>query len=341
MFAPLTELANRLAQNAEAVCRTYLSRGHRSGHYWTVGDTHNTPGRSLYVRLDGPRAGKWADAATGEHGDLLDLIAAARDLSLRDTCAEARAFLALPPEISAVVAAVSPAVPAGSSGAARRLFAAGRPLTRTPAEAYLRQRGILLSPGLTALRYHPACYYRDGRDRQIWPALLAAVTDDAGEITGVQRTYLDPHTARKAPLADPRRALGHLVGHAVRFHAATDTLAVGEGIETLLALGSVLPGMPLAACLSANCLTAILFPTGLRRLYVARDNDAAGRRAAERLSDRGRAAGLDVRLLQPRTKDFNDDLLRFGPAGLAQRLVSQLAPDDAERFLLPPDSAGR
>ena len=44
----------------------------------------NTPGRSLYVRLHGPdrgpgAAGKWTDAATGEHGDLLDLIALNRD----------------------------------------------------------------------------------------------------------------------------------------------------------------------------------------------------------------------------------------------------------------------
>ena len=70
------ELAHRLAQNAEAVCRHYLSNGRRSGGYWHVGDVANTPGQSLYVRLSGARAGKWCDAATAEHGDLLDLIAA-------------------------------------------------------------------------------------------------------------------------------------------------------------------------------------------------------------------------------------------------------------------------
>jgi hypothetical protein len=47
-----------------------------------VGDAHNAPGRSLYVRLIGPTSGdrargKWTDAATFEHGDLLDLIATA------------------------------------------------------------------------------------------------------------------------------------------------------------------------------------------------------------------------------------------------------------------------
>ncbi|MGY3079202.1 hypothetical protein ACVWZZ_005610 [Bradyrhizobium sp. LM6.10] len=45
------ELARRLAREAEAVCRHYLSNGKRAGQYWVVGDVHNTPGRSLFVRL--------------------------------------------------------------------------------------------------------------------------------------------------------------------------------------------------------------------------------------------------------------------------------------------------
>ena len=55
-----------------------------------------TPGRSLYVCLTGPRAGRWTDAATSEHGDLLDLIAANRGLDLRAALDEATAFLRLP-----------------------------------------------------------------------------------------------------------------------------------------------------------------------------------------------------------------------------------------------------
>ena len=59
-----SELANRLARDAEAVCRHYLSAGRREGRYWLVGDVRNTPGRSMFVRLKesvkGP-AGKWTD----------------------------------------------------------------------------------------------------------------------------------------------------------------------------------------------------------------------------------------------------------------------------------------
>ena len=74
-----SDLARRLAEQAELVCRHYLSNGRRVGHYWIVGDVRNAPGRSTFVRLRGPgagkgAAGKWTDAATGEHGDLLDVI---------------------------------------------------------------------------------------------------------------------------------------------------------------------------------------------------------------------------------------------------------------------------
>ena len=54
------DLAHRLARDAEAVCRHYLSNGRREGRYWLVGDVRNTPGRSLFVRLKGPESGKGA-----------------------------------------------------------------------------------------------------------------------------------------------------------------------------------------------------------------------------------------------------------------------------------------
>lgn len=57
MSGPAAELACRLARDAEAVCRHYLSRGRRNGRYWIVGDAMNTPGRSLY---NGPDSGPGA-----------------------------------------------------------------------------------------------------------------------------------------------------------------------------------------------------------------------------------------------------------------------------------------
>jgi hypothetical protein len=311
-----------------------------------VGDVRNTPGRSLYVRLTGPEsgpgaAGKWTDAATGEHGDLLDLIALNRGLdAFRDVLDEARRFLCLPRSEPAHPTR-EPPLPGGSIEAARRLFRAGRPVAGTQAEAYLRARGITARLDWPSLRSHPALWYRPDRDaaRESWPGLLAAVTDAHGRITGVHRTWLDRQRPEKAPLADPRRALGHLLGNGVRFGRAADVLAAGEGIETMLALKSVLPDLPMIAALSANHLAALDLAPMLARLYVARDRDAAGRMAAERLHARGRDAGIEVRDLMPARSDFNADLRRLGADAMLARLADQLAPADVLRFVRHRDAA--
>jgi hypothetical protein len=60
-------LAARLAQNAEAVCKKYLSQGRRCGNYWLAGDVHDNPGRSLFVRLAGPSYGRGAAGKWTEH----------------------------------------------------------------------------------------------------------------------------------------------------------------------------------------------------------------------------------------------------------------------------------
>jgi hypothetical protein len=340
-------LARRLAREAEAVCRHYLPHGRRSGRYWVTGDADDTPGRSLYVRLSGPdsgpgAAGRWSDAATAEHGDLLDLIGRRRHLSrVADTLAEARAFLALPRPSPADALPRRSSAPSGSMEAARRLFALGRPVPGTPAETYLRARGITARLDWPALRFHPAVWYRESEahPREAWPALLATVTDHVGTITGIQRSWLDRTGTEKAPVADPRRALGCLIGNGVRFGTAVEpapaqagVVAAGEGVETMLALASVLPSLPLIAALSANHLAALTFCPSWRRLYVARDNDAAGRHAAQRLHERGQAAGIEIRELVPVHEDFNADLCALGPAALSAHLAPQLVPTDLDRF---------
>ncbi|WP_316172275.1 toprim domain-containing protein [Bradyrhizobium sp. SZCCHNRI3037] len=339
-----SELARRLAREAEAVCRHYLSNGRRQGRYWLVGDIGNTPGRSLFVRLHtsskGP-AGKWTDAATGEHGDLLDIVAATCGLhSFREVAEEARRFLKLPRWQREPTIDLQAAQGPRDSKAAHRLFAMAQPLSGTLGEVYLRGRGIDPLVSTDALRFHPRCYYRPDDTTQVetWPALIAAVTNVNGRITGIHRTWLDPdgyddRRLGKAPIDTPRRAMGDLLGNAVRFGNVDDVLAAGEGIETMLSLRTVLPSMPMAAALSANHLAALLWPASLRRLYVAVDADPAGHAAAKALAARAVEAGVDAIALSSRLKDFNDDLRAFGATSLREALSGQLLPDDAARFL--------
>jgi hypothetical protein len=341
-----TALARRLAERAQAVCQRYLSNGRREGRYWLVGDARNTPGRSLFVRLEasvkGPR-GKWTDAATAEHGDLLDIIRKSCGLvDFKDVADEARSFLSLPhPEPGQGARRTRRVLaPVGSPEASRRLFAMAQPISRTLVESYLRRRGITTLPETGSLRFHPRCYYRpdEHSPTEIWPAMIASVTDLSGRQTGAHRTWLDPGgfreaTLGKAPIDTPRRAMGDLFGHAVRFGVAGEVMAAGEGIETMLSLRSALSTMPMAAALSAGHLRALLFPDTLRRLYVARDDDPAGDAATVTLIDRAQEVGIEAITLSPRLGDFNEDLRILGLEALATALRVQIAPQDVARFM--------
>jgi hypothetical protein len=337
MTETAADLARRLAAHADDVCRYYLSNGCREGRTWRVGDVDNTPGRSLCVQLTETRrsaAGRWIDFATGEHGDLLDLIAHARHLdAFRNVLDEARRFLGSPETIATQPG--YPPVTTRPPEAARRLFASAKPIRGTIAETYLRNRGIANACHITALRFHPRCWYRahDGALRETWPALIAAVTDLNGRITGVQRTWLARDGCGKAPLATPRRAMGQLAGNGVRFGTPTDVIATGEGLETMLALRQMLPAMPMVAALSASHLAMLILHPGLRRIYIARDNDRAGRRAADRLAARARTDGIEALFLTPSTDDFNTDFNAFGRDALTAFLRVQLGPEDGSCFL--------
>jgi len=164
-----------------------------------------------------------------------------------------------------------------------------------------------------------------------WPALLAAITDLHGTITGILRTWLDRSRPAKAPLADPRRALGHLLGNAVRFGDASDILPPAKASRPCSHSNPSCRCCPWPPVFRPTISPPSSCPPALRRLYVARDNDAAGIKAAERL--RERADGIDVRELVPIHGDFNLDLCRLGPDGMRAHLTDQFVSSDLTRFL--------
>lgn len=173
----------------------------------------------------------------------------------------------------------------------------------------MRARKITADLSDAPLRYHPALIYRESRNgfsRRL-PALVAAVTDNSGEITGIHRTFLDPAHAAKANVASPRRSLGAILGNGVRFGAIDEFAILGEGIETVLSLKSAFPKIPMVAALSAAHLAAWEFRAGLRRLIIAADNDRAGRNAARRLAERAEAGSIDVITIASPKGDFNSD----------------------------------
>ncbi|MDD3676785.1 phage/plasmid primase, P4 family [Thauera propionica] len=65
-----------LLARLESVLMTLLPAGKKRGQTYRVGDVLGSPGDSLEVSLKDDTAGLWRDHATGEGGDIFDLIAA-------------------------------------------------------------------------------------------------------------------------------------------------------------------------------------------------------------------------------------------------------------------------
>ncbi|WP_456306013.1 DUF7146 domain-containing protein, partial [Komagataeibacter saccharivorans] len=77
-----------------------------------------------------------------------------------------------------------------------------RPIAGTLAETWLRYRDLTRLTDLPSLRFHPDCYYRADADSppETWPAMIAAVTDLDGTLTGMHRTWLAHDGKGKAPV---------------------------------------------------------------------------------------------------------------------------------------------
>lgn len=332
----IADLSADLADRAESFCRHYFPEGRRQGNYWQVGDTSGAKGQSLAIRLHaqgGRKAGSWTDFATGQYGDLIDLLQERLgSVTLQETLREARSFLGEAPCPAAPRETQRAERPDAASSKriarARKLFAAGKPVLGTLAATYLQGRGITrLGP---ALRYHPRVFLRHGSDDahppQRAPALLAKITDNRGQITGCARVYLDLSTGGLAEIESPKRILGQLHGHAIRFWSGTgrSDLVVGEGLENTLSVGTALPEFDLASCLTATHLGLFIPPPGIKRIWIARDNDDAGRNASMGLRNRLESFGIAFGELVPTMGDFNDDLRAFGKDALRGSLLEAM-----------------
>ncbi len=89
------KIAELLAQQAEEIARYLFPRGKIEGNEWCIGNIDGEPGKSLKIRLHGQKAGVWCDFSLGNEysGDLLDLWAATRKISLLTALKEAQVHL--------------------------------------------------------------------------------------------------------------------------------------------------------------------------------------------------------------------------------------------------------
>lgn len=330
----VAELVRMLAARMEHLAPELLPAARREGNLLRVGSIDGEAGKSLAVYLRGPRAGHWTDYASGEHGDALDLVRATRHCTTREALAWARGWLGLaergePSPASTRQVAGAPQPPPDDDyrrRAALRIWLAAEPALRaTPADAYLRRRGIDLSElgrQPRALRFHHRLWSRECGAHL--PALVAAVSR-GGEFRGIHRTFLakTPEGAwAKAALASPKLSLGAIAGAVIPLQRGAsgkplraapegETAVIGEGIETCLSIAIACPELRVLCGVSLGNLAAIDLPAAITTVILAADNDPGRgpqkllRRAARRFIDQGRV----VRIARsPVGSDFNDCL---------------------------------
>jgi putative DNA primase/helicase len=186
------------------------------------------------------------------------------------------------------------------------LWRSAQTITGTPAETYLRERGIRgeLPP---TLRYAVLKHTDTGL---MLPAMVAAVQAPDRSICGLHRTYLRADGAGKAPVSKPRMMLGRYMGGAIRCAAAAPEMAIGEGIETTLSYMQA-TGVPSWAAICTSGMRSIVLPPlpMAATVHLLVDLDAAGEDAAQAAADRLSREGRWVKLARPIVgKDFNDAL---------------------------------
>lgn len=90
------ELAERLKSNVLDLCRELLPNGRVNNNEYHAGSVDGEPGKSLSIRISGPKIGVWSDFAdNGTKGDLIGLISKTKNLNLKDSCSYAENFLGL------------------------------------------------------------------------------------------------------------------------------------------------------------------------------------------------------------------------------------------------------
>jgi len=197
--------------------------------------------------------------------------------------------------------------------AALRIWRASRHAAGTPADSYLRRRGLHL-PTTPVLRFHDGLKHPSG---SVWPALVALVTRGADDTAiGIHRTFLALEGMGKAPVEPAKMMLGPCRGGAVRLAPESEPLLVGEGVETSIAAMQS-TGYAAWAALSTSGMSALVLPQAIRNIIILADGDAPGEAAAIHAARRWRAEGRRVRIARPPSgSDFNDVLLgRDAPTG--------------------------
>jgi len=314
----VSQLRAALAYSASSWIPRMLSGGYKQFNTWRCADVFGGRARkngSLVIELAGHKAGIWHDFATGEGGDAIDLIMKSHGCDFVHALDVARQLVGL---TGPAPAGFRPSTvkathtPEQMKRIITNIFHEARDVHQTDIVAkYLASRRLdLLNVRPDQIRQHDRLLHSPSKRH--FPAMVAAIRDNAGNLIGVHRTYLSID-GRKAPVEPVKMILGASAGgHVHLANIRNGSLGVCEGIETGLSVGVIMRHrVSVWPLLSTSGFVNFKIPAGLEELHIFRDAGDAGHVAASKLAGRAAQEGVKkVYVLQPKGgDDFNSDLM--------------------------------
>lgn len=183
------------------------------------------------------------------------------------------------------------------------------PIEGTPAETYLRARGITIALPET-LRFGMIPKRRNEQTDE-WerthPCLIGGCQDGTGEFVGIQRVFFKDDNPRLGK-ADCKLSLGQVKGAALRLGPPQEEVILTEGPEDALSIMQDQPGRSVWVALGTGLMPFVQFPELVWSVMIAGQNDVPGMKAVDRAADALADRGFGVRKSypDPRFSDWND-----------------------------------
>ena len=311
------ELSQSMASEAAAIAQYLLPGGKRQSGEWKAGSINGEEGKSLSVRLSGAKAGVWADFAAGTSGDLIDLWAAVRSLSISAAMAEAKQYLG-----------IRDAMPEREKKSYKR---PSKPQCQTPKSAvleWLKSRGLNEA---TLSAFKIAEQIQGAKTYAVFPYLREGVL-----VNVKYRNVAEKKDMRQEGGAEPCLFGWHLIDPKCR------TVAITEGEIDAMSLHQC--GIP-ALSVNAGAGNHQWLENDWDRLerfseiLIFFDSDEAGQKGARALSTR---IGADrCKIVALPAKDANDYLMQGAEHVDFDAAIREAKPQDPEELRQASDFINR
>jgi len=302
------ELSNRMAHEAASIAAYLLPSGKKASGEWKAGSTSGEAGNSLSVRISGGKAGVWKDFASGESGDLLDLWAACRGLTISQAMVEAKQYLG-----------IRESMPEREKKVFKRPTKPQCRVSDGDVLAWMKSRG-LTEETVTAFKVREQI--RDGKTYAVFPYIRE------GELVNVKyRNIHEKKDMRQEGGAEPCLFGWHLI------EPKTRVIALTEGELDAMSLHQV--GFP-ALSVNAGAGNHQWIENDWERLerfseiLICFDNDEAGNKGASEVM---RRLGIErcKRVIFP-AKDANDYLMQGADRSDFDAAIIEAKPQDPEEL---------